>query len=279
MAGLTPNNFIIKIKEMDIRDRKKIRLEELLELIMNAPDMSITNNKKLNDMDVAISTISKLLENVRTDTTKNSAAILKLSEGEETTSNRLSTVEKEFVAFKKTENVNLKQFTDELDKLKAQTNEIEQYSRVNNLEIVGLKPPLDGETDADMIVTALNTLEGLRKQLTIEDVDIAHPIPSRRKDNKRVSIIRFTKRTSKNDVLEAKKNTRDFHFRDDENVFINEHLSPHNRTLFARANDLKRELNFKYLWTKNGVPQLRKQDNSEIYAINNYADLENLTNS
>ena len=191
----------------------------------------------------------------------------------------MSVIENEFAVFKTTENDNLEKLTDEIDKLNAQINEMDQYSRVNNLEIVGLLPPAEGESEAEMIVDALNTLEGLQKQLTLDDVDIAHPIPTRRRDQKRVSIIRFTKRSSKIDVLEAKKNNRDFHFRDDNNLlYINEHLSPHNRTIFARANEIKREKNFKFLWTKNGVTQMRKEENTEIFTINNLEDLNKIAN-
>ena len=78
---------------------------------------------------------------------------------------------------------------------------------MNNLEIVGLPERNENETEGDMIVEALNTLPNLNK-ISSADIDIAHPIPSKRRDNKRVSVVRFISQMSKLDVLAAKKQNR-----------------------------------------------------------------------
>ena len=133
-----------------------------------------------------------------------------------------------------------------IQKTKYYINSIEQYLRVNNLEIVGLPEPGVNESNEDIIIEALNTLNDLENKLSSADIDISHPIPSKRRDKKRVSVVRFLSRKSKFDVLAAKKQMRNFKFRNNE-VFINEHLSPDNRTLFALATEKKKSLNFKYL--------------------------------
>ena len=154
-------------------------------------------------------------------------------------------------------------------------NEIEQYLRVNNLEIVGLPEPNENETETEMIIDALNNLRGLQDEIKIGDVDIAHPIPSKRRDNKRVAVIKFISRFTKFDILQAKKQDKNIKFRN-RDLFINEHLSPTNRTLFARASELKREQEYKFLWTKNGVPYMRQNETSEIFAITCDEDLNKL---
>ena len=75
--------------------------------------------------------------------------------------------------------------------------------------------------------------------------------------------------------MEAKKKCRDFKFKD-ENIFINEHLSPLNRRLFAAASAKKRELNYKFLWTRRGTILMRKSEQSEIIKIENQATLDGL---
>ena len=99
---------------------------------------------------------------------------------------------------------------------------IEQYLRVNNIEVVGLPEPVDDETDESVLLEALNSLNDLNHVLTGDDIDIAHPVPSRRQDRKNVMICRFISRKAKIAVLDAKKKQRDFKFRNN-NVYVNEH--------------------------------------------------------
>ena len=273
--GLTPMNFIQKIKLLEQRDRMKIRLEEILDLIVTSPEATPVEPAKITELETSINTLSRLVENIRTDTTRNTANILNLSKKFTDINNRTGAVEENFAEFKIKQNDNMKLFQDELDVVKSEINEIEQYLRVNNLEIVGLPPPIEGETCTAQILEALNTLHELNEEITTDDVDIAHPLKSKRRDGKLVNVIRFTKRTKKLAVLEAKKKERDFQFRDHD-IFVNEHLSPVNRGLFARASEKKRELGFKYLWTKNGVPCLRKTENSPVIEIYCENDIFNI---
>ena len=38
-----------------------------------------------------------------------------------------------------------------------------------------------------------------------------------------------------------------------EKVYVNEHLSPENKRLFAMASKVKKDFDYKYLWTKKGT--------------------------
>ena len=84
-------------------------------------------------------------------------------------------------------------------------------------------------------------------------------------------------RKTKFAILEAKRNeaNRNFKFRNSD-VFINEHLSPTNRGIFAKASQKKRELGYKYLWTKNGTTHMRKTDHSEILTFKSESEIEDL---
>ena len=74
-------------------------------------------------------------------------------------------------------------------------------------------------------------------------------------------------RRSKIAVLNAKKTKKKLNYNDNP-IFINEHLSPSNRQLFALASQKKYTLNFKFLWTRNGSVYMRKDEHSEIIPIN-----------
>ena len=59
-------------------------------------------------------------------------------------------------------------------------------------------------------------------------------------------------------------------------MYVNEHLNKKNRSLFAAAQERKRTLNFKYVWTKSGVVHMRKTDDSDVIVINSAEDIQNL---
>ena len=144
---------------------------------------------------------------------------------------------------------------------------------------MGLPPPNAdvGETEEDVLINACNSLAGIDEPITAEDIDISHPLNSRRKDGKPVHVVRFVSRKKKLMVLTAKKQleNRQFKFRT-KDVYINEHLNKPNRSIFAVATERKRTLNYKHLWTKNGVVHMRKTDDSGIITLNSPVDLEKL---
>ena len=90
-------------------------------------------------------------------------------------------------------------------------------------------------------------------------------------------VVRFISRKKKADILAAKRleGNRNFKFRNSD-VFINEHLAPHNRTLFAEAAEKKTNLNYRYLWTRGGSIFMRKTETSAAIAISCKKDLDDL---
>ena len=129
---------------------------------------------------------------------------------------------------------------------------------VNNLEIVGL-PEEDGAPIEDTLIDIFNSLPDIGKQITPEDIDICHIMPSDRKDGKLVAVCKFKSRKSKIDILQAKKSVRRFIYKN-HHIFINEHLSP-----IAAAK--KRELDFKFLWTQNGSIFMREDEQLHVIKI------------
>ena len=149
---------------------------------------------------------------------------------------------------------------------------------MNNLEFVGLPAPNHGESEETLIINACNDLVGMENNpVRPEDIDISHPLNSQRRDGKPVHIVRFISRKVKYAILTAKKQdaNRQFKFRDSD-VYINEHLSKPNRALFATATGKKRELGYKFLWTKNGVVHMRKDEAANVITINNENDFQKL---
>ena len=79
---LTVDNFISRIKCMDDRARKKLRAEEIIDLILQLPDnySEIQNiqGKKIETLEDTIRNLVASIDFVRNQAVKNSAEILKL---------------------------------------------------------------------------------------------------------------------------------------------------------------------------------------------------------
>ena len=183
-------------------------------------------------MGATITNLAASIETVRSQAIQNTTEINNLN-----TKNHDLTLRNEHLT-NKLQNRNLNKFEEEIKKINNHLNSEDQYLRVNNLEIVGLPEAELEETNEEILISALNILEGLNKQIIAADINISHPIPTKRCDNKRVAVVKFVSRKSKFDILSAKKANRNLKFRGND-IFINEHLSPVNRALFASATEKK----------------------------------------
>ena len=143
---------------------------------------------------------------------------------------------------------------------------IEQYLRINNLEIVGLPDSEDdnGVTVEETLIDIFNSLPEI--EISSSDIDICQRMPSNRHDSKNIAVCKFVSRKSKYDILNAKKSARDFKYKN-ESVYINDHLSSYSRNLFVLATQKKREYGFKYLWTREGHIFMQKEERTPVLKI------------
>ena len=61
-----------------------------------------------------------------------------------------------------------------------------------------------------------------------------------------------------------------------ETIYINENLPKETRTLLYKTRQLKKDHNFKYVWTTNGIIQLRKNKTTKTYTITNEEQLNEI---
>ena len=115
----------------------------------------------------------------------------------------------------------------------------DQYLRINNLEIVGLDNPGENESVENLILECLNGLN-LENEVVSADIDICHALPSKKHNDQKTHIVRFISRKSKSNILSVNKEQRNrlYRFRNGK-IFINEHLTPTNKHLFALAKQKK----------------------------------------
>ncbi len=160
----------------------------------------------------------------------------------------------------KTDNVALRK---EVIDLTSANNDLEQFCRKDNLVITGL-PASYGEAassaNTDDSESSTETMQKVQKlfhdelHLDIEDFELstAHRLPA--KSGHHPILIRFTRRCTRDLIFRNRFILKGYNKGKDikNRVFINEDLSPFNRSLFAAAWRLKGDGKpFESVWTSN----------------------------
>ena len=178
------------------------------------------------------------------------------------------------------------------DRLEAETKEIrntvssnsekinamEQFSRLNNLEIQGI-PENENE---NLQIIFKKICEFL--SLDTLSIDFIHRVPLWEKNSNKHKpiIVRLLSRVDRDAILNAYKGKRTPQKSGLEieglsnSCYINEHLSQHNKTLFKQTREIAKEKVYKYVWVKNGNIFVRKNETSKITHIKNLDYLEKL---
>lgn len=170
-----------------------------------------------------------------------------------------------------------KALKNENEALRKRVAELEQYSRLNNVEIKGV-PCTQGE-DCVAVMAAIG--EKVECPVSPTDLDIVHRVPT--KNGQQNIIARFCSRDKKNEFVKkarkARLDTRALGFSGQhmQSVFVNEHLSPENKRLFSKALTLKKEKGWLFLWTDNCHIKARQNTASRVFRIASDSDLSIFT--
>ncbi|XP_022189467.1 uncharacterized protein LOC111047937 [Nilaparvata lugens] len=192
----------------------------------------------------------------------------------------------------KTEQFVIKKENEKLSKkvheMELQVIELQQYSRINNLEIHGI--PQTPNEDVYAII------EDISKTLKLKNdalkIDIAHRLPTTNKHAIPPILIKFNNRIAKNNLFsqykkiqsELKKLEPPGQLRttsinrnlQDGPVYINENLSTYYRGLLKGAKLFAKENGYKFVWVMNGKIYVRKHEDSRPIRLANHADLDRL---
>lgn len=157
--------------------------------------------------------------------------------------------------------------------LKNRVSALERYSRINNVEVKGV-PFTQGE-DCVAIISSIGEIAEC--PVSASDVEIVHRVPT--KSGQQNIIARFYSRSHKNEFVKkarrARLNTGSLGYSggDRQAVFVNEHLTPEAKKLFAQALKLKKEKGWQFLWTDNCQIKARQTEDSRSFRISSESDL------
>lgn len=159
-------------------------------------------------------------------------------------------------------------------RLGQRIEELELYSRLNNLEIKGVR-----SDDAPANVVK-KIGEAIDEPISDSDIDTCHRMPTRKPDEKNI-IVRFVRRDKRHAFLAKARKQRvsneSLGYTDQGLVYVNEHLTPATKQLLGAAIARKKRVAWKFVWTSGGRIFARKEENSDAIKILDHADLNKMT--
>lgn len=181
---------------------------------------------------------------------------------------------------------NYKRLGEDLVAVKSELLDLQQHSRKNNIIISGLPGSLRGSDVIEVIKKIASILD---VPFYRSDINAAHWLPSRQGEDKSKQlniqplIVSFVSRIVKNDWIDARWRRRslkacelDSGFPSNE-IYINEQLTPHFRTMFNAARALLKEQKLSSVWTRDGRVLVKKTANSRPFRVTSLQDLDRLT--
>ena len=179
--------------------------------------------------------------------------------------------------------------TQEIESLSRRVNELEQYTRMDDLVITGLKTnhrsyagtvsSRDAGEDAPTRETETLETQVIRffqdrdMPLQSQCISACHTLPQRRNIQQPPPIvIRFTNRKYKIELLQQGRKLKGT------SVYLNEHLTKQNATIAREARILRREKKIKETWTRNCKIYIRlngaSPEEEKVLIIRDIAELK-----
>lgn len=151
--------------------------------------------------------------------------------------------------------------------LTKQVNDLQQYIRRENVLITNY--PEQPNENIEAILCQLGEKIGVPLNYKV-DIQAAHRNPS--KSAVKPIIVRFTNRQVRNAFIKAAKNKK-LKLKNN-NIYVNDHLSPSNSKLYYEARMLVRAKKLKASWTTAGKIFVKKSEDSQRVHIQHVDDLK-----
>ncbi|XP_028406806.1 uncharacterized protein LOC114529249 [Dendronephthya gigantea] len=177
------------------------------------------------------------------------------------------------------------EIAENVENLSKSIDNAQQYSYSFNVKLLGI-PELKAKESAIQTSTlCVQIFNAMGVQVTLQDVDIAHRVPTRRNNDGRPKpiVCKFIRRLAREQVMAVRRDIKKIDPRlvglPEEslaNAAVYDHLTPKTQQLLADAKRFKDENDFRFFWTKNSMVYLRKHEDSRAIKIKDQRDLANL---
>ena len=168
----------------------------------------------------------------------------------------------------------IKEIKEDINKLgndgfnvEVKLDELEQYARRDCLEITGI-PVVPNDSPA-LLVKEMSEIMGVN--LNENDISIAHRLPPTKKLKDRL-IVKFTRREKRDEIYSKRKNLKSKRTKDLPSVVC----EPESAVVSHKAQIkvIKRDHNYKFIWTANGKIMLKKTESSTTKCFVTHGEFE-----
>ena len=176
--------------------------------------------------------------------------------------------------------------TKQVNELSDAIDEFQKYSYQFNVKLVGVPETKSRESSMDTSVLCVSLFNKMGVSVTLNDIDIAHRIPTRNAASGPLPIVcKFTRRLMKEEVMAARSQLRQvdpisIHGLPDgsslANANIFDHLTPKVQNLYAECKRFKERNDFAFCWVKNSIIFLRKFETSRPVKVTSSQQLQEL---
>ncbi len=150
-----------------------------------------------------------------------------------------------------------KQLKEKMERLEDRIEELETYSRRNNIVVYGI-PNKEQENPLKL---AVEICEKMGVKIEGKEIDAAHRIPSKKNSSSPPFILKFVSRFTKEELLknvwEKKPKADILGGSSNQKLFFNEHLTKKNLNILMSAKHLRGAYS---IWTRNGHVLGRKRE-------------------
>ncbi|XP_049885347.1 repetitive organellar protein-like [Pectinophora gossypiella] len=162
--------------------------------------------------------------------------------------------------------------------LKSEIMEQQQRDRLLNLEITGL-PEMTHENLSELVIKLAKYAE---VELVPEDIVHVTRVQPRKNTAGRPKaiVLKLKKRIIKDNILAGIRKKRGLSTEDicitgePRRIYVNEHLTVDNKLLYKKCREAAKTSGCKYVWIKNCLIFMRKDDNSKSMNIKNDLDIK-----
>ena len=163
----------------------------------------------------------------------------------------------------------------------------QRYSFQYNIKIIGLPESETHESASQTDSLCINLFKTAGIEISNQDIDIAHRIPTRiATSGPRPIVCKFTRRIMKEQVMNARNEACKVSANSIglpsscslENVRLFDHLTPLLQQLLADSKKFQKRNGFKFCWAKNFIIYLRRTEDSRPIQIKCHNDLVNFAN-
>ena len=169
----------------------------------------------------------------------------------------------------------IKDLQDGNKKLSCSLDELDQYSRSQNLLIHGVPTPSDGSAEGNIIKSMVDLLNNNMPSLGLLESDISNAHRFGRVTTAAQSttkppsvVISFSRRVLRNSILEHRKELKG------KRISVTEQLTPSRSAILKKATDLVATHHLNAAWSHDGRILIKPTINSRAIQIMTLSDLE-----